>query len=355
MLNKIVQKINKSIKNIFSPDFFIILNAFIFFISLNAYYFNFDASFCYFLIALLLIIYLTLKFPTSCYVKRFEFGENLFLKDSFWIFYSIVVLCANLCEFAYFGIPFLSLFGIGKSIIYADYGFSLIHHISVGSWILVFVKTRKVVINNLFLLFSLINPILIINRDLLLLTFLSFFLLSLLNNKRTKKALIIAICVILLFVVMGNLRSGNALKNTNLPFKSKFVGKTQIFIWLMTYATSSYFNFVNNLYTKSRFLKLSNINVFPESYYFYEVLDTFGFFVFYIIVCFFLISILKKAEKKRYFRVFFVYMFFQSCMTVFSRKFFTTDTLYELMVFMLFGIWLWIKKYIRISIQWEEK
>lgn len=324
---------NSVISFFLSPHTFLLLNLLMFLLAYCCYKYNIDVSIANFYVSPLYFLYPILLYISRKYKSVLRFDEDLSTDNKCLRNYAKLVLAVNCLEYAFFGIPLLSLFGIGKHIIYADYGFPLLHHIAVSSWIFIFVSFKKQWINYIAKLYAVLNPFLIINRDLMLLTFFCCVVYVVSKNKKSKMPFLIFVLIVIAFGALGNLRSGKALNVTPLPIKIEFLADKSILKWLFVYATSSYFNFLNNIFSKNYHLQVSNINVFPECFYWYVSLDVFGMIIFYIIIFTLLLLIAKNGKRKISFRFFYVFFLYETIMTLFGRKVFVTHTVYQLAIF----------------------
>lgn len=242
-------------------------------------------------------------------------------------FLEILIIGVNILEYISFGIPLT-----GK-VVYAFFGFPLLHHIAVSSWMLSFSKKNKIKI------FSYINPILMLNRDLLLLTIFSIFIINIINQKLKLKYIFPIIVIVLLgFGALGEIRSPNALSIIKLPFREYIYILPNILKWPLIYISSSYFNFLFNLNNGSSYLLYSSfINVFPEVYKYYDLFNYSGVIVFLSSVyCVNVLFFLNSYKNKNYLMLY-IYLIYQSIMTLFSSKYFITNTLFTILFLIFFN------------------
>lgn len=326
-LNSLILKIS------LNPITFVYLNVIIYFIALISYEYRIDI---FFPSATLFLMFLFL-FPLTIINSIFKnnLNSSIILTGYYWKVYALIILLANLLEYLYCGIPFLSLLGIGKHVIYAKYGLPLIHHISVSSWILVFIPFNKKRISFFVQLFSLANPLLIINRDILLLTLFCFIIKYILKNRKSHIFLYGCFAFCFLFGYIGNMRTGSAANNIILPFKENIKIKNDFLNWFFVYVTCSYFNFTNDFFSKCSYLQVPNINTFPEIIEWYRYFDLFGIFAFFLIIYSFLIYLKTKSKNKIDYFVLYVFLIYEALMTIFSKKIFITHTIYQFLVFFL--------------------
>lgn len=327
--------------------FFLYLNLITFLLAYFGYNYVINKStFIVYFFVILFISFSIIIFYQN-FSKQLSLKTNIYLSGTIWTFYFVIIIICNLIEYISFGFPFISILGYGKKIIYAQYGFPLIHHISVSSWIGLFIKTKNQTLNSFFCLFAIINPLLIINRDLLLLTFFCLFIIILLKNRNSLIPIILMIFVAIIFGVLGNFRSGSALENTNLPILNDEIKSNSLLLWLFTYITSSWYNFFNNIISKSDILIYKNINTFPGVYYWFKNLDTMGIILFYYCNFLVLFFIDKLKNQIKEYQVLYLYILYQSFMTIFSNKIFKTNTLYTAMIFIFIMLLQHNKKYFK--------
>jgi|GEM_PF-3543422 len=255
------------------------------------------------------------------YCQPLESGlQNLFF---------IIIITVNIMEFIVFGVPFLKMMGLAvKAVSYAKFGFPLLHHIAVSSWMFVFFKSKSKFISFLYKFIAFLLPLFIINRDLLLLTVFCFFIM-LIMNKEYKKILFLFVMTLIVFTWLGSVRSGSALKQTILPIKHNVYEYVNgIGLWIFSYLTVSWFNFSNNLTSKAGYLFAENINTFPEVYRFYIYSDVFGFVLFFLFVFCLLVLVCKLFNKKRGLSMIYVFMLYQALTTMFGYKIFITHSIF---------------------------
>lgn len=324
---------NNWILETLNPSFFLFINIFSLFFAINIYFYRSDISFAKFLLILLILLTFDLCFFSTKKEFSFKNVNYIYLKGAYWDFYVLLVVLASCSEYLYFGSPLLGIWGIGKRTLYANFGFPLIHHITVSSWILVFYQSEKRAISVFSWIFALINPFLLLTRDLMILTFFAFAIKFIIANRNTKIFLFFLILFFLLFGALGNLRSGGLDVNV-IPFKFENINNKKSFVWIVTYFTSSWFNFINNIFRKDYFLEVGFLNVFPEVTVLYNSGGLLGFIFFYIFVFFFLMYFAVKKEWDYCFSVLYVNLLYRSIMTIFGRTLFNTNMVYILLVFL---------------------
>jgi len=253
-----------------------------------------------------------------------------FLSGAIWRFFAYFVILSNLIEFAYFGVP---LFGAS---VYVDYGFPLLHHVAVSSWLLLFVKGKLKIERYLFVIFGVLTPIFILNRDLLMLSSFVFVLYLLLSSRiKLRYLLLFGFSMLLFFGFLGQVRSAYAMSIVSLPTTFDLSSVSPYLFWPFVYLTSSTFNFSFNFELYATTLYDPLINVFPEYYKFYLMFPDYGFFGIYLYFIFtFFILVLVAKLKGNFKFLLFGFVFYQFLMgVVFADKFYTTHTLF---VFVLF-------------------
>lgn len=286
----------------------------------------------YFPVALLVVLSFSYLFSMKLFNDLFA---SIKLKECYGRKYMIVlILLVSFLEYGYFGLPVLG------QIKYNEMGFPLLHHIAVSSWMLPLLLKgeESSLLSKMIILFALLNPILIFNRDLLLLTlYAMFFNYVLIRKISLLKALLVVSLTLVFFAILGYLRSPYGLATVKLPLSDFFYESNFIFQWVSLYLISPTFNFFNNLDTKEYTLFQSNINTFPESYNFYVQLDFFGFVFFYILIfsILFFVGYLMR-EYNRNFVLLYIYLHYQSIMTIFSNKFFTSHTVFVVILLVSF-------------------
>jgi hypothetical protein len=221
----------------------------------------------------------------------------------------------------------------------------------VSSWLVLFAvgKTNKKKFNIFLLLFALLNPILMQNRDILLLTFYTGVVLLTINNKLSLfKLLVIGFFVILLFGILGIIRSplGLQLALENLPLSIEYDTESVLFpfYWFLIYLTGSIFNSLY-LMAGNYTIYYENINAISEFMGWYRDLGFFGFIAFEVFLLAILVVSLILIMKNSKFLAIYVYLNFQVIMTLFSKKVFLTNTLFTIAFILIFYVlWLFSRK-----------
>ncbi len=250
--------------------------------------------------------------------------------------FAYIIIISSIIEYFKFGVP---VFG---DILYVDFGYSYFHHIVVSSWVLAYVayNENNKFIKLIFIIFSIINPLLMLNRDLMLLTFIS--LMVMVSNKKLisiKNILIMVLIITIIFGIMGEIRSPNAINSISLPFVFEINELSNFILWPLVYVTSSSFNMLNNFDHLGSDLFNENINVFPEAYHWIllsgKYINALTFY-FLCIITLRVIQILSVISN--HFYPLYIYLIYQTYMSAFSVKFFTTNTLFTCAVFILLYI-----------------
>jgi hypothetical protein len=280
-------------------------------------------------IALIFIIFFLSSVFFHKYLKKFRASGVLLLQGMYWRFYSLIVLASSIVEYSYFGLP---VFG---DILYVKFGFPFLHHIVVSSWAIIFIKFKSKYTFYLMLLFSILNPILILNRDLLMITFFMIVVRFWLSGHVNKKIFFIAaLLAVTVFSILGEIRSPNALNAINLPFSFEMDGLTNYLAWPVIYFTASTFNMINNIDFLSYDLYSPLITTFPEYYKFIIQFGSFGIVVyaFLLMIPVFYSKILRNYEQ----RAFLLFLYYQLIAGVlFSSKLFNTHLIFISILFFL--------------------
>ena len=181
-----IKTFNSFLLHLLVPSLFVFLSIFTFIMSYFGYEYDRDISYSKVLLIFLILFALLFFSIDKFYGKTILLDKTIILKSTIWKFVGLFILFINIAEFLLFGVPLLSLLGIGKFVIYAKYVLPLFHHIAVSSWLLLFIKYKNKSIEFLMHLFALLNPFLIVNRDLILLTYFTLFIKILLNNRKSR-------------------------------------------------------------------------------------------------------------------------------------------------------------------------
>ncbi len=287
----------------------------------------------YLSIPIFILFIISYPFGKSIIQKNstYYLNKELILSSIYWKVVAFFIVCFAIIEYLSFGFP------LYKGVIYANFGFPIIHHLVVTSWILIFIKFKNKKINLFLLIFAFLNPILIVNRDLFLLTIFALLCKKIFENKINIKLFVILLSVMfILFGLIGQLRSGNALQLINLPFTFDSNEINPILFWIILYMTSSTFNMSYNINNFSTNLYDSLINVFPEQYKWYLMSGEVTYFLYYILIFIILTFLLIISKNKNYIPIY-IYFLYQSLMGVtFGTKFFTTNSLMLILVFLIY-------------------
>jgi hypothetical protein len=243
----------------------------------------------------------------------------------------IIILISNIIEYTLLGIPL-----INKAVSYHTFGFPYLHHISVTSWIFVFAirKNNSKPVNFLLLIFAFSNPILMQNRDILLLTFYTTLVVLIINNKISFLRLItLTAMIVVLFGVLGSIRSpvGLVYAMQSLPLTISYNVDSILFSlnWFLIYITGSIFN---SLYLASGqgMIYYENINAVSEFAFWYLNYGLLGFLIFELFLMALAFILLKVSIFKPKLIALYVYFNFQIIMTLFSKKLLITNTLFTI-------------------------
>lgn len=276
-----------------------------------------------------LLTYLVYKtFPvqfTSLKDNYSPYGESFLI---------LLVLMANILEYITLGVPLLT------STNYHTYGYCCIHHISVSSWLFIFmISSKKTKLANfLLLLFAFTNPIFIQNRDILLLTFYSAIVVFSIHKKMsTQKVLMIVIIIVLIFGFLGNIRSPGALNvaMASLPLNIQYEDYPITLMWFGIYLTSSIFNSLYFVETQNHVLYYEHINAVSEFMIWMDKFDYIGIFIFYFFVFSILIPMYLLVGRYPKLISLYVYLNYQAIMTLFSKKLFLTNTIFTILILVI--------------------
>lgn len=318
---------------ILNPILPILLSALIFIIS----------AFCYttpnvtIVIVMLILVALCLM-PFVCFFdskKTYLESEVKIVAFPFSRTVTSLIILTSAVEYYLLGVPFL---GGG---VYAEFGFPFLHHISVMSWIFIITYRgfRIKLIRIVVFIFAFINPVLMINRDLLLLTCFVFMLYLLCKNMVSFKVLVlIGAFFLFIFGLIGEYRSPGVIYTIDLPFSFEYTNLSPVLAWLFIYFTSSSFNMYHNINSLQLDLYAQNINVFPEAYYWSSYFNSMIVFPVILVFFYFLLSISRGGIFKKgideAFLLLHWYFFYQAYTSLFAVKIFTSHTLFVMLFFM---------------------
>lgn len=239
---------------------------------------------------------------------------------------TLLIVCASLLEYTLFGIPLLG------DVIYVDFGLPWLHHLSVTSWLLVFTArafdSRSLRYSTWA--FALLNPVLMLNRDALLLTLFSCLAASMLGG-RLRGWHIAAVfgAAAAVFGIVGDIRSPLALQVIGLPFFFDPTELPSVLVWPLVYVTSSAFNMLYNFDSLRLELYSDLINVFPEAFSWAVWSNTYAAIpVFYVVIVSLLLTLRRLASTRPALVPLYVYFLYQAYMSLFAIKFFTTNSLF---------------------------
>lgn len=259
---------------------------------------------------------------------RDELKTSINLNSNVWRIFGLLVIAIGILELGYFGAPLLG------HIRYVDFGFTILHHIAVTSWILVFVDLRNVWIERFKISYALIFPLLIFNRDIFLLTLCCVLFEKLINNKIQWRHLFLTCTLfIILFSAVGKFRSGNVQAIIDLPTKFDLEMVNGITFWIFTYVTSPMFNVHYSYGSGERIRYEPLLTVFPE---FYKLVELFSFSGLYLyLLAGMLVTLLPAVIRFPgwlCFSFFFYYQFLMGC--VFSNKLGNSHTIFVILLFL---------------------
>lgn len=324
-----------------SPLSPLLLNLFVYISSFFVYKININTDNIWLIYILILITGIIFS-SLSLNFSRFDISV---IDVPFIRFLISLIFVVSIFEYLTMGVPILG------TIVYADFGYPFLHHIAVFSWIIVFGinKFRSKYIRFLLILFFILNPILMQNRDLLLISvFMMLIYFWMHGYIKYKSLLIVFFMSLILFGLLGNIRSPYAIKALTLPFSFNLDDINPIFIWVLLYITSSSFNFYYNIDMLTMNLFSSNINVFPEPYgwsvKFSSIFVFYGYFLLSLSILYFISYVCLSKKNNHYWKIFYFYLIYQSYMSIFSTKFFTTNALFVFIVFFSLTI---LSKYIK--------
>lgn len=249
---------------------------------------------------------------------------------------ALVVMFCSLLEYIAFGIPLLG------NVLYVDFGFPFIHHIVVSSWLLIFISRIEKIrfLRVTFFLVSFINPLLMLNRDVFLLTIFCFMVILIDEGRLRYRGILIGIFILLIiFGILGQIRSPFALASISLPFATDLSNVPSFVMWPLIYTTSSAFNMFNNFDTLGMELFSDSINVFPEAYGWVVLVGSyFGGTIFYFFASCLLLILHRLTMVHYHFYPLYIYFIYQSYMSIFSTKLFTSNALFISIVFIILFI-----------------
>lgn len=263
---------------------------------------------------------------SAMYLAKCELNcdKVVFQPKGFFIIPFIIIFCSCF-EYLTLGVPAFN------QISYHIFGFPILHHVSVSSWLLLFCVNKNYdnKYNSFLVAFAFLNPLLMVNRDLFLLTTYSSIVLLLLNKKISWKYLIgFAAITLLVFGYVGQLRSPTGIRDMNLPFAFDKFKVFPPFVWLMTYFSAPMLNMHLTMHSLSDAIPFPTINTFPEVTTWIRDYNLGGMLFFYGLIL--AINTAAYLLSFRYvsFFPFFIYLNYQSIMTLFSAKYFRTNTLF---------------------------
>ena len=285
-----------------------------------------DLRFSPLLLLCIFISYIvSLPFVYNSLSSAMKYIQNFRLYSTFWKFFGFSVALVCLLEYLYFGLPVLG------QVRYVDFGFPFLHHICVSTWMLPHIKYQNKFIRVALLILTAINPIIIVNRDILMLTLLSLLIVGLSRESISfVRAIVSGLIGLVVFSVIGYARSPFALSIVDLPFSFQHNLFT---FWPTVYIFGSTFNMMNELPNYSWTLYSKYITTFPEYYKFVHHFQNELAVLFYpllIILLFFLTKGIRPSSRGYLLLFLYVETLFG---VIFSGKLFNSHTLF---VFLLF-------------------
>lgn len=284
----------------------------------------------------------SLSYIMAIFTWRGKVKLDKLLNDNYWHVLAAFIVICSISEYAYFGIP---LFG---GVNYTEFGFPIIHHMVVSSWLLIFIRCDNRFFNVVLIVFALINPILFVNRDVFLLTCCCAMVLMIIKGRIKPKLFVVVIMALLsLFGLFGQWRSANALSIISLPIIDEFYDLNPIAMWPILYLTVSSFNMGYNIETSSTKLYDVLLNTFPEPYHLFLDVGWLGvvFFFSFVIFCLYSILYLQRYRQLSFLLPMYVYYFYQSLMgSFFAIKLFTTNSIFVFLIFFIYGFLVFLKR-----------
>lgn len=294
-------------------------------------YFTFDLSFS---VEVLIIILILLIFM---WVGWFLKPPVVVLSNMHPIiyFYGFLVFLSNIIEFTLLGVPL-----INENVSYHDFGFAYLHHISVSSWIFVFLafssrqRVKKIVLFSLAIIF----PLLYQNRDVLVLTLYCILIISVAKGyiKSPVKIFFIGLAGLLFFGFLGEIRSPGqlAIALNHMPFRNWVSDLPNVLLWPLIYMSSPIFNSVNFIYGADEIV-YENINAVSEFMRGYNLFGLVGVLFYFFFVFLILLVSQTVVRFSSIYLPFYVFISYQCLMGTFSRKVFISHTLYGFLAFIV--------------------
>ena len=258
--------------------------------------------------------------------------QSISLNHLAWKLIAIIIIISGILELAFFGIPMLG------QVSYVKFGFPLLHHMAVSSWLLIFINFPNKYLNSLVNIYAFLFPLLIFNRDVFLLTVICYiFRMLMLGRLKWIHFIIGTTLFALIFSAIGGIRSGNVNELINLPLNFNINYMNPVLFWIFIYTTVPSFNLHHNtFYDSGRDLYDPLLTVFPEYYKLMEIYSFSGLYIYLLIGGFAIIlPRLTNFPGWMCFSLFFYYQFIMGC--IFSNKLLNTHTLFVfLIIFLVF-------------------
>ena len=255
----------------------------------------------------IIIPYLTLK------------QENLFFK---------IILISIIIELLYFGLP------ITGQVLYTEFGFPIVHHISLMMWMLILFGKQK----KKYLLIHTIYCLLIFNRQILLFGVLSYIM----SNKTNFnfKTLLITVFFLIFFLAVGIYRNF-VLKIDFDPFFGYIdLPFLEYYDFILFYLIGPYNASFNNLDYGFSDTIFNYWNTVPEWMFFsskFLIPEYISFIIFYclIILTLLLIKRMNSTRKFYYVPIIVVYSYFTFFSSVILSTVFVANFLMLELIFLL--------------------
>lgn len=239
-----------------------------------------------------------------------------------------MIFFSALIEFAYFGVPLFS------GVSYNEFGFPILHHVSLMGWMLVFFSSKNK-IN--FLIFHFILCFLMLNRQYIFFSLLAFLFSY---NGKKKYSYLIFIFFFVLILALGILRN-NILEVEFNPLK-EFVDSSFLnyFDFVFFFIVGPYVAVFGSSSMEFNDLILLYWNTLPEwrlltlNIFNNEAVSFVLFYTLFPVIIYFISRIRNFYWTRYLLPVSFVYIFF----TFFSRTLLTTNLIACLMVIIIIDL-----------------
>ncbi len=197
------------------------------------------------LIALLALCFdrmLLIFLPARAEIKRSLLVTSRETRVGLGLGWLVVVACV--VDILAFPLPLLN------PSIYADFsgGRSYVRHISNMCWILPVIGvlcSRRTSVRAFFIAFSLVFPILVLDRNRLFASAYAFIAIMIIFAQKDlpwRRVVFVLLALLLLFSQLGRLRSGN-LESISLPFSEFYASLAPGLKWILLYVSAGVYNF----------------------------------------------------------------------------------------------------------------